>query len=146
VADAAALPFADGSFAAVAALWMLYHLDKPTLAIAEAYRALRPNGYFFACTSARNNDPELTDGYPRTTFDAEEAPDLVRSIFGADLKVITWDAPLVRLPDRSAVARYLRSHFLPATHIDRVVPPVTLTKRGCLVIARRHRAGNHTGS
>jgi SAM-dependent methyltransferase len=63
VADAAALPFTDGTFVAVTALWMLYHLDKPTLAIAEAYRVLRPNGYFFACTSARNNDPELTDGY-----------------------------------------------------------------------------------
>jgi SAM-dependent methyltransferase len=138
LADAARLPIRDGSVPAVTALWMLYHLAEPLTAIQEAHRVLRTGGLFFACTSARNSDPELTDGYPATTFDAEEAPDIVRSVFGAaEVEVITWDAPLVRLGDRPAVTRYLRSHFLPASYVDKITPPLVLTKRGCLVIARR---------
>jgi SAM-dependent methyltransferase len=134
--DAAHLPFPSGTFAAVAALYMLYHLDDPTVAIAEARRVLVPGGAFFACTRARNSDPELTDGYPPTTFDAEEAPDLVADVFGKDaVDVITWDGPLLRLPDQDAIKRYLRTHYLPAILAERLVPPLTVTKRGCLIIA-----------
>ncbi len=136
--DAAALPFGDNTVDAVAALWVLYHLDRPADAIAEAARVLRPGGLFFACTSARTNDPELCDGYPATTFDAEEAAEIVASAFRADaLEVERWDAPLLELPDRDAVARYAKGHSLPAEVPDRVEPPVTLTKRGVLVIASR---------
>jgi SAM-dependent methyltransferase len=137
LADAARLPIADGSVPAVTALWMLYHLDHPEIAIAEARRVLRDGGLFFACTSARDNDPELTDGYPATTFDAEEAPDLVRAVFGPAVEVLVWDKPLVRLGDRPAVVRYLRSHHLPPSRVDEVRTPLTLTKRGCLVVARK---------
>jgi SAM-dependent methyltransferase len=93
--DAAHLPFPAGRFGAVAALYMLYHLDDPTVAIAEARRVLTPGGVFFACTRARISDPELTDGYPPTTFDAEEASALVGFVFGVDaVEVTSWDAPL----------------------------------------------------
>jgi SAM-dependent methyltransferase len=134
--DGARLPFAPDTFGAVAALYMLYHLDDPTVAIAEARRVLRPGGVFFACTRARNSDPELTDGYPPTTFDAEEAPDLVADVFAKQaVEVISWDGPLLRLPDREAIRRYARTHYLPAAVADRVSAPLTLTKRGCLVVA-----------
>jgi SAM-dependent methyltransferase len=139
LADASRLPIADESVPAVTALWMLYHLEIPEVAIAEAHRVLRDGGLFFACTSARDNDPELTDGYPATMFDAEEAPDRVRAVFGDLLEVLAWDAPLVRLEDRFAVVRYLRSHHLPPGRVDRVETPLTLTKRGCLVVARKSR-------
>lgn len=133
---AAHLPFPAGTFGAVAALYMLYHLDDPTIAIAEAQRVLAPKGMFFACTRARTSDPELTDGYPPTTFDAEEAPELVGAVFGPQaVEVISWDGPLLRLPDREAITRYLRTHYLPASLAPRLTPPLTLTKRGCLVIA-----------
>ena len=135
-ADAGRLPFADEAFDTVAALWMLYHLDRPEDAIREARRVLRPGGVFFTCTSARTNDPELCDGYPATTFDAEEAPEIVADAFGTcALAVDHWDAPLVRLPDRDAVEAYARSHHLPAHTADHVSVPVTLTKRGVLVSA-----------
>jgi SAM-dependent methyltransferase len=134
-AEACALPFASGAAGAVAMLWMLYHLDDPVAAIAEARRALRPAGLFVACTASRRNDPELTDGYSPSPFDAEEAPAMVASVFG-DVEVDAWDGPFTLLPDRDAVLRYCRSHFLPPEAADRVTPPVTLTKRGCLVWAR----------
>jgi SAM-dependent methyltransferase len=135
-ADAVALPFADGTFGAVAALWMLYHLADPAAAITEANRVLRPGGVFFACTSSRRNDPELTEGYPQSTFDAEEAPMLVAAIFGApSTDAVSWDGPLAELSDRESLVCYLRSHFLAADIADRVRPPITLTKRGCLVTA-----------
>jgi hypothetical protein len=80
--------------------------------------------------------PELTDGYPPTTFDAEEAPELVATVFGTRaVEVISWDRPLLRLPDREAIRRYLRTHYLPASLAQRLTPPLTVTKRGCLVIA-----------
>jgi SAM-dependent methyltransferase len=136
--DATRLPFADDTFDSVAALWVLYHLDDPEAAIAEARRVLRSGGWFAACSSARNSDPELCDGYAPTTFDAEEAPDIVGSVFGSDdLDVQRWDGPFAVLPDHDAVTQFLRSHHLPSGAARRVTPPVQLTKRGCLVFARK---------
>jgi SAM-dependent methyltransferase len=136
--DGARLPFPSATFGAVAALYMLYHLHDPTSAIAEAWRVLVPGGLLFACTRARTSDPELTDGYPPTTFDAEEAPSLVAAVFGEDaVEVITWDGPLLRLPDDEAIRRYLRTHHLPANIATQVRAPLTVTKRGCLVVACR---------
>jgi len=136
LADARHLPFRDGCAGAVTALWMLYHLDEPERAVAESWRLLRPGGWFVTCTSSRRNDPELTDGYPPTSFDAEEAEQIVRWVL-TDVTVERWDAPMTRLLDREAVLRYCRSHHLPAEAADRVTPPVWLTKRGCLIYARR---------
>jgi SAM-dependent methyltransferase len=82
-ANAIRLPLADQSFDAVVLLWMLYHLDDPRLAISEAWRVVRPGGLVAASTSNRTNDPELLPGgYPRTTFDAEEAEQIVSEVFG----------------------------------------------------------------
>jgi SAM-dependent methyltransferase len=135
-ANASVLPARDRSAGAVTALWMLYHLDDPALAVAEAARVLRPDGLFVASTSSRANDPELTDGYPPTPFDAEDAPDIVSAVL-ADVQVDRWDAPMTHLPDRDAVLRYCRSHSLHPDAADRVTPPVWLTKRGCIVYASK---------
>lgn len=83
-ADAVRLPLADSSVDAVTMLWMLYHLDGPRDAVVEAKRLLRRGGLFAARTSSRSNYPELVpQGYPRTTFDAEEAAEIVSEVFGA---------------------------------------------------------------
>jgi SAM-dependent methyltransferase len=133
-ANAAVLPVRDDSARAVTALWMLYHADEPATVIAEAARVLRPGGLFVASTSSRTSDPELTDGYPPTSFDAEEAPDIVASVFG-NVQVERWDAPMTLLLDGDAVVRFCRAHLLPPESAERVTPPVWLTKRGCLVFA-----------
>lgn len=139
--DARALPFQDGIFGAAVCHWMLYHFDRPTEVVAEAHRVLRPGGLFLASTSARTSDPELApDGYPATTFDAEEAPTIVASVFGADaVEVESWDGPYNVLPDATAVANYVRHHSLPPESAIGVSTPLTLTKRGCFIWARSRK-------
>jgi ubiquinone/menaquinone biosynthesis C-methylase UbiE len=138
-ADAVALPIGTEIVDAVTMLWMLYHLEEPRAALAEAKRILRPGGLVAVCTSSRSNDPELVpDGYARTSFDAEEAPEIVADVFGAsNVEVHRWDTPFVELRDRAEVSAYARSHLIPSGVAERVQPPITLTKRGCLVWATK---------
>lgn len=143
-ADARALPFNDGCFDGAAALWMLYHLADPAAALAEAYRVLRPGGVLAVCAPSRRNDPEFADVLPGwgepSSFDAENGPELVSGLF-CDLKLERWDAPLVRLPDRAAVAMFLRGRGLPEVVAEqasvRYRTPMTVTKRGVLAWGRR---------
>ena len=82
--NATALPFRIHSFAAVAALYMLYHLASPRRAIAESYRVFHPGGLFVACAPSRHNDPELASvlpASPLTTFDAESSLAIVEEFF-----------------------------------------------------------------
>jgi SAM-dependent methyltransferase len=143
-ADAIRLPFRADCFAAVAALWMLYYLDRPAVALMESARVLRQRGTFVACTSSRYNDPELASVLPQwgepLSFDAETAPEIISDHFTIT-KVVTWDAPAVRLPDGAAVALFLRGRGLSADEASlqagRWKVPLTVTKRGCLIWARR---------
>jgi SAM-dependent methyltransferase len=143
-ADATRLPFRAECFAAVAALWMLYYLDEPELALGEASRVLRSEGVFVACTSSRYNDPEFSSVLPDWgepfSFDAETAPEIISEHFKIT-EVINWDTATVRLPDRAAVALFLRGRGLSAEEASmqshRWNAPLTVTKRGCLIWARR---------
>lgn len=54
VADALALPFADGTFDVVAAMDFLEHVEEPARVVAEAARVLAPGGLFFFHTFNRN--------------------------------------------------------------------------------------------
>jgi ubiquinone/menaquinone biosynthesis C-methylase UbiE len=137
-ADMRALPFPDGVFAEVTHLWCLYHIEQPLLAIREAARVLRPGGRYYACTSARNNDPELVpEGYPSSTFDAEDALALVASVFD-DAEAQQWDSAFYPLETRDEVRAYCRHHLVPAERADNAPLPLWLTKRGVLVRATRH--------
>jgi ubiquinone/menaquinone biosynthesis C-methylase UbiE len=81
VADMQVLPFRDGAFAEVTHLWCLYHVNDPAVAIGEAKRVLRAGGRYYASTAARDNDPEImAEGYPPSSFDAEEAVSIVAGI------------------------------------------------------------------
>jgi SAM-dependent methyltransferase len=140
--DARALPFADASLDAVVTINALYHLDDPVAAIAEAHRVLAPGGLFAAATVSRYDSPELAAVWrpEPSTFDSEDAPDLVRAVFGV-VEVDSWDAPLVRLPDTATVREYLVARFVPleqaAAAAERVPAPLDVTKRGCIVYAER---------
>jgi SAM-dependent methyltransferase len=138
-ADMRALPFRDGVFAEVAHLWCLYHLDDPVPAVAEAARVLRPAGRYFACTAARDNDPEIMfEGYPPSTFDAEEAAEIVTSAFD-EVEAEQWDGKYFPLQTRDEVRAYCRHNYIPAERAERADVPLWLTKRGVLVRAAKPR-------
>lgn len=59
VADLMELPFADGSFDVVVAMWMLYHVPKLDRGLAEVRRVLRPGGTFVAATNGDGHLAEL---------------------------------------------------------------------------------------
>ena len=139
LADMRHLPFADGAFEEVTHLWCLYHLDDPVEAITEAQRVLRPGGRYFACTAARDNDPEiLPEGYPPTTFDAEEAAAIVGSVFSPDeVQVERWDGHFFPLSTREEIRAYCRHATIPLERAEDAPIPCWLTKRGVLVCATR---------
>jgi len=135
--DMRALPFAPGVFDVVTHLWCLYHLEDPVQAIAEADRALRPGGRYYACTSARANDPELAlEGYPPTTFDAEDALAIVRVVFPS-AEAEPWNDTFFALETKEEVRNYCRHHHLPLSRADDVELPLWLTKRGVLIRATK---------
>jgi SAM-dependent methyltransferase len=136
-ADMRRLPFADHSFAEVVHLWCLYHLDDPVTAVAEAARVLRPGGRYLACCAGRTCDPELVpEGYPPTTFDAEEAAGVVASVFGL-VEAERWDGRFYPLRTREEVRAYCRHNDIDPVRAEDPPLPLWLTKRGVLVRAAK---------
>jgi SAM-dependent methyltransferase len=141
-ADATALPFAAGVFDVAVAVNVLDHLADPTVAVGEAHRVLAREGTLIAATASRHDSPELAPIWrpPPSSFDAEDAPHLLASVFG-QLRVQRWDAPLIRLPSRDAVRDYLIARFMApeaaAAAAEQVTTPMTVTKRGAVMYARK---------
>lgn len=137
LADMRALPFRDGTFDAVTQLWCLYHLEDPSVAIREARRVLRAGGSYFASTAARDSDPEiLPEGYPRSSFDAEDAAAIVAAVF-QDVQPERWDGRFFPLRTRDEVRAYCRHNYIPAERAESAELPLWLTKRGVLIRARQ---------
>ncbi len=141
-ADATAIPFQDNAFDAVVAVNVLDHLPDPLPALRAAHRVLRPGGVLIAGAISRHDSPELAPVWrpEPTPFDAEDAPDIVASVFG-EVHVDSWDAPLLTLPDTAAITDYLIARFVPAQQAAagaRTLPaPLVVTKRGALVIGSK---------
>ena len=139
--DAVRLPFVDRAFDAVTALNVLYHLPAPVSALREARRVLRDGGHLLVATIARDDSPELAPYWrrPATTFDAEDAPDLLAQVF-TDVEVYPWDARLVTLPTAAAIHDYLVGRQAPAAAARAaaraLAVPLAVTKRGALLVAR----------
>ena len=136
---------------AVAALYTLYHYDDPRVPIREARRVLRPGGLFAACAANRDSDPELARVVPdwgaASTFDGEDAPAIVASVFAAPgdtVQADPWDGPLVTLTSVPAAVACLRVYGLAQAYAADAAAtldlPLTLTKRGCVVYATKDSA------
>ncbi len=131
------LPFRDGAFAEVTHLWCLYHVDDPLVAVGEAERVLRSGGRYYASTAARDNDPEIMwEGYPPSSFDAEDASAIVGSIFD-EVEPGRWDGTFFPLETRDEVRAYCRHNYIPAERAEEAELPLWLTKRGVLVRASK---------
>jgi hypothetical protein len=99
-----------------------------------------PGGRYFACTAARDNDPEIMpEGYPASPFDAEEAAEIVASAFG-DVEAERWDGKFFPLRTREEVRAYCRASYIPAERAEAVDVPLWLTKRGVLIRAEKPSA------
>ena len=141
-ADMTALPFWNEAIDGIAAVNCLYFLTDPAAAIREAWRTLRPGGLFVASSPSRWNDPELQGLDPHwgtpSSFDSEDAPALVSSVFG-EVEVEDWRVVAYVLPDEAAIADYLHAvnvadWQVKATQIE---APLNVTKVGAHVWARR---------
>jgi SAM-dependent methyltransferase len=128
VADAQQLPFADGEFDGAAANWMLYHVPDLDRGLAEIARVLRPGGRLVAVTNGRDHLLELWQLVGAAeqrlmrdlAFDAEHGEERLRRHFA---RVEKRDASgTVRIDDREAVVRYLRSMAAWSHFADRVPP------------------------
>jgi SAM-dependent methyltransferase len=137
LADMLALPFRESTFAEVTHLWCLYHVDDPLVAIGEAGRVLRAGGRYYASTAARDSDPEvMPEGYPPSSFDAEEAGAIVAAVF-QDVESERWDGTFYPLETRDEVRAYCRHNYIPAERAEEAELPLWLTKRGVLVRATK---------
>ncbi|MEW1724580.1 methyltransferase domain-containing protein [Streptomyces sp. NPDC093109] len=75
VADAHALPFADGTADAVLALHMLYHMADIPAAVREMARVLRSSGLAVASTNSENDKRELDQLWQRAAADVLGIPE-----------------------------------------------------------------------
>ncbi|WP_117195712.1 class I SAM-dependent methyltransferase [Rhizobium terrae] len=80
-ADATALPLDDGSFEAVIAMHMLYHVADQPAALAEMSRVLKPGGTLAVTTNGAGNMREI---YQLTTVFGSPPADPAGEAFGYD--------------------------------------------------------------
>ena len=80
-ANATDLPFENGSFDAIIAMHMLYHLPDPSKGLAEMYRVLKPGGFLAVTTNGAGNTREL---YALATVFGGEPLDPAGAVFGYD--------------------------------------------------------------
>jgi SAM-dependent methyltransferase len=139
-ADAAALPVVTGGVDAAVAVNVLDHL-------AEGGRRGLPGPRPRRSPPGRHGQPPRLSGAGPPLAAAAlrlrrrgRANGLVAAVF-ARIEVERWDAPMIRLPDRDAVRDYLAARFVApedaAAAAHQVATPLTVTKRGALISARR---------
>jgi ubiquinone/menaquinone biosynthesis C-methylase UbiE len=112
LADAQALSFPEGTFDAVIANHMLYHVPDLDAALSGFVRVLRPGGLFFAGTNGRMHFKEVRDVLDIhwryvDMFGLESGPDKVRPYFD-DVSVERYEVE-IHAPEARPVLDYVRS-------------------------------------
>lgn len=126
VADAAALPYSDGSFDAVVANHMLYHVPDRAAAIAEFGRVLAPGGRLLAATNGAGHLRELRELERLIRPGSVIAPDSEFDLVNGPAQLQPWftQVRVVRQPgwlavtDAEPVLEYLSS--LPGGRLGRL--------------------------
>jgi ubiquinone/menaquinone biosynthesis C-methylase UbiE len=111
VGDVQKLPFADGEFDVVVAVWMLYHVPDIPRALGEIVRVLRPGGRLVAATNSQTHLHELRElvgsGPSPISFTRESGEKLLAPFF-AQVRRIDDDGTTT-LPRRADVEDYVRA-------------------------------------
>jgi SAM-dependent methyltransferase len=111
VADVQALPYADGSFDAAVAAWMLYHVPALDRGLAELARVLRPGGRLVVATNSVFHLQEVRElvgsGRSSIKFSRENGEELLRGHFANVRRVDVDDQ--VEFSSRAAVEDYVRA-------------------------------------
>ncbi|MBE7003423.1 MAG: class I SAM-dependent methyltransferase [Ruminococcaceae bacterium] len=115
-ADIQALPFADGSFDAVIANSMLYHVPDLSAGVAEVRRVLKPDGTFYCATYGEHNFTEqLAEWFrlggeafrPNHNFTLENGVQALSRSF-RDIELLRYEDSL-RITDAEDLLLYLQS-------------------------------------
>ncbi len=117
VGDVQALPFADGTFDAVVAAWMLYHVPDLDRGLGEIARVLRRGGALVAVTNSVDHLGELCDlianpSMAAMTFNRENGEELLERHF-AEVERRDLDVE-VTVRDRARLVAYQRSLQVPS--------------------------------
>lgn len=116
VADVQHLLFASGTFDAVLANYMLYHVPDLERATSEIARVLRPSGRLFAATNGRGHMEELQvlqrrfgpdEEHNHDTFTLDNGAEVLQRHFGA-VELRRYEDDL-RITDPEAAIRYVLS-------------------------------------
>jgi ubiquinone/menaquinone biosynthesis C-methylase UbiE len=133
-ADVAAPPFADASFDAVIAHFMLYHVPDLPRAFSEIHRVLRPGGAFFAATNGLRHmrearvfaaeaglvAPETVDVGDAAGFSLEHGESSLAPWF-TNIKLRRYDDALLVTASEPLLA-YIQSWWQTQTEVDRLDP------------------------
>jgi SAM-dependent methyltransferase len=137
VGDAQALPFADGSFDAALAAWMLYHVPDLDRALAELARVLRPGGRLVAVTNAEESLHELwsllgVQG-PGYSFHSDNGAEILGRHFR---RVEAREAVgTVTFADREATQRYVDSLIVISGTVPDLDEPLLCSRRSTIFVA-----------
>lgn len=112
VGDVQSLPFPDGSFDAVSAQYMLYHVPDLARGLSELARVLRPGGRLVAITNSVEHLHELwrlvgRDRRTEGTFNDENGEAFLDPFFSRVVRIDVRDEATFQ--DEPAVRRYLAS-------------------------------------
>lgn len=138
IADVQDLPFDDGEFDVVVAVWMLYHVPDLRRGLAEIRRVLRPGGRLVAATNSSTHLHELRElvgsGPSPIGFSRETGAELLAPFFGSIER--RDDDGTVVFPQRADVEDYIRASIAMFPYFDNlpaeVEEPLAAT-RACSV-------------
>lgn len=132
-ADAAALPFAAGTFGTLVANHMLYHVDDPGRALREFARVLAPGGRIAVAVNGRDHMADLEEFGSSSLapqrvngFSAETAPPAMGEVFD-DVTVDRYPDHLA-VPTLEPVLAYLDS-WTPLTAPERAAATTRIQQR-----------------
>ena len=147
LADAVALPFADGLFDCAVAAWVLYHVRDLDRVVAELHRVLRPGGRLVAATNGIRHLEEmwrlvgLDKPSAKTTFHGGNGSEILGRMFPS-VETRKVEGHVV-FGDRAAVVDYINASII-YKHLAERVPALNepLRARASATIFVGHKAAS----